>query len=218
MSPILKVGILSIQGDIEENSNVIKESFKELEIEGTIIYLKDLHNLNEIDGLIIPGGESTVIGMLLFLQGVQTDSLRKKIQEGLPILGTCAGLIMLSNRAYDKTIGDTKQALLKVLDVTIERNAFGRQHESFESELDIPYLGERRFNGVFIRGPAVTEIGNNVEIIAEYDKKIVAVRQHNILGTSFHPELANDNRFHINLVKLMVEYNRSKKEYDKLDS
>lgn len=211
MTPILKVGILSIQGDIEENSNAIKGSFEELEIEGTIIYMKDLRDLDEIDGLIIPGGESTVIGMLLFLQGVQTDLLRKKIQDGLPILGTCAGLIILSNRAYDKTIGETRQELLKVLDVTIERNAFGRQHESFESELDIPYLGERRFNGVFIRGPAITEIGNNVEIIAKYNNKIVAVRQNNILGTSFHPELANDNRFHTNLTKLMVEYNKSKK-------
>ena len=211
MNPVLKVGLLSIQGDIEENSNAIKESFEELGIEGTIIYMKDLNELDEIDGLIIPGGESTVIGMLLFLQGVKTDLIIKKIQEGMPILGTCAGLIMLSNRAYDKTIGETKQPLLKVLDVTIERNAFGRQHESFESDLDIPYLGERRFNGVFIRGPAITEIGNNVEIIAEFDKKIVAVRQNNILGTSFHPELANDNRFHINIVKLMAEYNRSKK-------
>lgn len=211
MNPVLKVGVLSIQGDIEENSNAIKESFEELGIEGTIIYMKDLNELDEIDGLIIPGGESTVIGMLLFLQGVKTDLIIKKIQEGMPILGTCAGLIMLSNRAYDKTIGETKQPLLKVLDVTIERNAFGRQHESFESDLDIPYLGERRFNGVFIRGPAITEIGNNVEIIAEFDKKIVAVRQNNILGTSFHPELANDNRFHINIVKLMAEYNRSKK-------
>lgn len=218
MTPILKVGILSIQGDIEENSNAIKESFEELEIEGTVIYLKDFHDLDEIDGIIIPGGESTVMGMLLFLKGFQTDLIKKKIQEGLPILGTCAGLIMLSNRVYDKTIGETKQALLKVLDVTIERNAFGRQHESFESELNIPYLGEKRFKGVFIRGPAITEIGSNVEIIAEYDKKIVAVRQNNILGTSFHPELANDNRFHINLVKLMVEYNRSKKEYGKLNT
>jgi len=212
LKPLLKAGILSFQGDIEENSNAIKESFKELEIEGTVIFVKDLQDLDEIDGLIIPGGESTVIGMLLFLKGVQPDLIRKKIQEGLPILGTCAGLIMLSNKAYDKTIGETKQALLKVLDVTIERNAFGRQHESFESELDISYLGERKFNGVFIRGPAITEIGNDVEIIAEYDKKIVAVRQNNILGTSFHPELANDNRFHTNLVKLMVDYNKSRKE------
>ena len=209
---MLKVGILSIQGDIEENSNAIKESFEELGIEGDIVYIKDLSDLDELDGLIIPGGESTVIGMLLFLQGIQIDLLKKKIQDGLPILGTCAGLIMLSNKAYDKTIGETKQELLKVLDVTIERNAFGRQHESFESELDIPYIGEREFNGVFIRGPAITEIGKNVEVIAKYENKIVAVRQNNILGTSFHPELANDNRFHINLTKSMVEYNKSKKK------
>lgn len=209
---MLKVGILSIQGDIEENSNAIKESFEELGIECGIVYMKDLSDLDELDGLIIPGGESTVIGMLLFLQGIQVDLLKKKIQDGLPILGTCAGLIMLSNKAYDKTIGETKQELLKVLDVTIERNAFGRQHESFESELDIPYIGERRFNGVFIRGPAITEIGKNVEVIAKYENKIVAVRQNNILGTSFHPELANDNRFHTNLTKSMVEYNKSKKK------
>jgi 5'-phosphate synthase pdxT subunit len=211
LNTVLKAGILSFQGDIEENSNAIKESFEELKIEGTVTCMKDLRDLDEIDGLIIPGGESTVIGMLLFMQGVQIESIRKKIQEGMPILGTCAGLIMLSNKAYDKTIGETKQALLKVLDVTIERNAFGRQHESFESELDISYLGEKRFNGVFIRGPAITEIGNDVEIIAKYDKKIVAVKQNNVVGTSFHPELANDNRFHTNLVKLMVEYNKSKK-------
>lgn len=212
MTHMLKVGILSIQGDIEENSNAIKESFEELGIEGGIVYIKDLSDLDELDGLIIPGGESTVIGMLLFLQGIQVDLLKKKIQDGLPILGTCAGLIMLSNKAYDKTIGETKQELLKVLDVTIERNAFGRQHESFESELDIPYIGERRFNGVFIRGPVITEIGKNVEVIAKYENKIVAVRQNNILGTSFHPELANDNRFHTNLTKSMVEYNKSKKK------
>ncbi len=212
MTHILKVGILSIQGDIEENSNAIKESFEELGIEGGIVHIKDLSDLDELDGLIIPGGESTVIGMLLFLQGIQVDLIKKKIQDGLPILGTCAGLIMLSNRAYDKTIGETKQELLKVLDVTIERNAFGRQHESFESELDIPYIGKREFNGVFIRGPAITEIGKNVEVIAKYDNKIVAVRQNNILGTSFHPELANDNRFHTNLIKSMVEYNKSKKK------
>lgn len=212
MTHMLKVGILSIQGDIEENSNAIKESFEELGIECGIVYMKDLSDLDELDGLIIPGGESTVIGMLLFLQGIQVDLLKKKIQDGLPILGTCAGLIMLSNKAYDKTIGETKQELLKVLDVTIERNAFGRQHESFESELDIPYIGEREFNGVFIRGPAITEIGKNVEVIAKYENKIVAVRQNNILGTSFHPELANDNRFHTNLTKSMVEYNKSKKK------
>jgi pyridoxal 5'-phosphate synthase pdxT subunit len=209
---MLKVGILSIQGDIEENSNAIKESFEELGIEGDIVYIKNLNGIDELDGLIIPGGESTVIGMLLSLQGIQVDLLKKKIQDGLPILGTCAGLIMLSNSAYDKTIGETKQELLKVLDVTIERNAFGRQHESFESELDIPYIGERRFNGVFIRGPAITEIGKNVEVIAKYENKIVAVRQNNVLGTSFHPELANDNRFHTNLTKSMIEYNNSKKK------
>ena len=212
MTSNLKVGILSIQGDIEENSNAIKESFEELGIEGGIVYMRDLSDLDELDGLIIPGGESTVIGMILFLQGVQIDLLKKKIQDGLPILGTCAGLIMLSNRAYDKTIGDTKQELLKVLDVTIERNAFGRQHESFESELDIPYLGQRGFNGVFIRGPIITETGKNVEIIAKYNDKIVAVRQNNILGTSFHPELAKDNRFHMNFTKSMIEYSKSKKK------
>jgi pyridoxal 5'-phosphate synthase pdxT subunit len=207
----LRIGILGIQGDIEENSDAINEALKELQIEGSVIFLKNFTSVTEIDGLIIPGGESTVIGMLLFLQKVQLDLLKNKIQSGLPVLGTCAGLILLANKTYDKTVGETKQHLLEILDVTVERNAFGRQKDSFESKLNIPFLGEETFNGVFIRGPAITEIGEGVQILTKLDNKIVAVRQNNIIATSFHPELANDNRFHKSFLNMCLEYNNSKK-------
>lgn len=211
MTNILRIGILSIQGDIEENSSASKQALEELGIEGKIILMKDLSNLSQIDGLIIPGGESTVISTLLFLRGIKTELLKNKIDEGLPILGTCAGLIMLANRVYDKNIGETKQELLKVLDITAERNAFGRQYESFESELNIPFLGERPFKGVFIRAPTIKKIGNNVQIIAQLNDKIVAVRQNSIIATSFHPELADDSRFHMYFLKLSMEYNQTRR-------
>jgi 5'-phosphate synthase pdxT subunit len=182
----------------------------ELNIQGNVILIKELSKIDTLDGLVIPGGESTVIGTLLFLEESQKEILKKKILDGLPVLGTCAGLIFLSKRAYDKRLGNTKQHLLGLLDVTVERNAFGRQHESFENQLSIPAIGDKLFKGVFIRGPIITETGNDVEVLSRLEEKIVAVQQKNILATSFHPELANDNRFHRKLIELCLSYNKSK--------
>lgn len=206
----LKIGILSIQGDIEENSAAVKESLRELEIEGQIVHLKNTSGIEELHGLVIPGGESTVMGILLSLQKIQLDLLVKKINEGLPILGTCAGLILLANNAHDKTIGETKQQLLQILDVTVERNSFGRQRDSFEAELEIPMLGKEPFKGVFIRGPAITDLGKKVQILTKFGNKVVAVRQDNIIATSFHPELANDNRFHKAFLNICIRYCESR--------
>jgi 5'-phosphate synthase pdxT subunit len=182
----------------------------ELNIEGNVIPIKDMSKIDMLDGLVIPGGESTVIGTLLFLDESQKEILRNKILNGLPVLGTCAGLIFLSKRAYDKRLGDTKQHLLELLDVTVERNAFGRQYESFENQLSVPAIGDDLFKGVFIRGPVITETGNDVEVLCRLEEKIVAVQQKNILATSFHPELADDNRFHKKLIELCLSYNESK--------
>ena len=207
----LRIGILGIQGDIEENSDAIKEALKELQIEGSVIFLKKFADISEIDGIIIPGGESTVIGTLLFLHRVQLELLKNKIENGLPVLGTCAGLILLANKAYDRTIGETKQQLLESLNVTVERNAFGRQKDSFETQLSIPILGEDPFKGVFIRGPAITNIGENVQVLTKLDNKIVAVQQNNIIATSFHPELANDIRLHKSFLTMCLKYSNSRK-------
>lgn len=206
----LKIGILSIQGDIEENASAVEKSLLELETEGQILLLKNASGIEDLHGIVIPGGESTVMGILLSLQKIHLNLLVRKISEGLPVLGTCAGLILMANKAQDKTLGETKQQLLQVLDVTVERNAFGRQCESFEADLEIPLLGQQPFKGVFIRGPVITEVGKNVQILARFENKIVAVRQDNIMATSFHPELANDNRFHKKFLSTCIRYYKSK--------
>jgi len=154
-----------------------------------------------VQGLVVPGGESTAIGRLAENKGI-LQTLRGRIEKGLPTLGTCAGIIMLANKVYDRTVGETKQHLLGGLDVTVERNAFGRQRESFEADLSIPLLGHDNFRGVFIRSPVVKQVGQGVEVLSKLEEKVVAVRHGNVIGTSFHPELSGDTRLHEYFVRL----------------
>jgi len=204
----IKVGVLGIQGDIEENILSTAETLKKLNLRGTVESVRYSESIAELDGLILPGGESTVIGSLLSIQGKVFQTIEKKIKEGMPVFGTCAGLIMLSKRAYDKIVGETKQKLFGILDVVIERNAFGRQHESFEVDLEIPVLGKEPFRGIFIRSPIVNNIGENVIILTKLNDKIVAVKQNNIIGTSFHPELSADRRLHELFIKDILEFRK----------
>ncbi len=155
-------------------------------------------------GLVVPGGESTAIGRLAENKGI-LQTFRGRIEKGLPTLGTCAGIIMLANEVYDRTAGETKQHLLGGLDVTVERNAFGRQRESFEANLSIPALGNDPFRGVFIRAPIVKQISSKVEVLSKLEDRIVAVRQGNIVGTSFHPELSGDTRLHEYFVRTVTQ-------------
>lgn len=204
----IKVGVLGIQGDIEENILSTVEALKKLNLRGTVESVRYSESIAELDGLILPGGESTVIGSLLSIQGKVFQTIEKKITEGMPVLGTCAGLIMLSKRTYDKVVGETKQKLFGMLDVVIERNAFGRQHESFEVDLEIPVLGKEPFRGIFIRSPIVNNVGDNVTILTKLSDKIVAVKQNNIIGTSFHPELSADRRLHELFIKDILEFRK----------
>jgi 5'-phosphate synthase pdxT subunit len=204
----IKVGVLGIQGDIEENILSTAEALKKLNLRGTVESVRYSESIAELDGLILTGGESTVIGSLLSIQGKVFQTIEKKIKEGMPVFGTCAGLIMLSKRAYDKIVGETKQKLFGILDVVIERNAFGRQHESFEVDLEIPVLGKEPFRGIFIRSPIVNNIGENVIILTKLNDKIVAVKQNNIIGTSFHPELSADRRLHELFIKDILEFRK----------
>ena len=203
----IKVGVLGIQGDIEENILSTDEALKKLNLRGTVESVRYSESIAELDGLILPGGESTVIGNLLSIQGKVFQTIEKKIKEGMPVLGTCAGLIMLSKRTYDKVVGETK--LFGMLDVVIERNAFGRQHESFEVDLEIPVLGKEPFRGIFIRSPVVNNIGESVTILTKLNDKIVAVKQNNIIGTSFHPELSADIRLHELFIKDSAEFSKN---------
>ena len=197
----MKIGVLALQGDIEENINASKRALANLKKEGKVLQVKYPNQIKEIDALIIPGGESTVIGLLALLNNA-TDAIIDRINGGMPVLGTCAGMILLAKRAYDKVVGETKQQLLSLLDIVVERNAFGRQIDSFEAEIDIDNIAEK-FNGVFIRAPIIAEYGNKVKPIAKFADKVVAVQQDNIIGTSFHPELSDDTRVHEYLIKMI---------------
>jgi len=155
-------------------------------------------HLDELDGIIIPGGESTTIGKLMVEYGLD-EVLQKKIREGVPIWGTCAGLILLAKETDNALAG---QPLLASMNIRVRRNAFGSQRESFETNLSVPALGEAPFHAFFIRGPAIEAVGPGVEVLATLDDgTIVAVREGPLLGTAFHPEVAQthgqqDSRFH----------------------
>lgn len=200
----LVIGVLGFQGDIEEHITISKLALKELQFNGRVIIVKKNCDLEALNGLIIPGGESTVMGRLSIFNQTITI-MKEKIREGMPVMGTCSGLIMLASRVYDRVVGETNQPTLGVLDVVVERNAFGRQRESFEVDLDIPIIGEKKFRGVFIRAPIVREIGPNVQVLSKLNNLIVAVQQGNIIGTAFHPELTNDSRLHQYFIKIVAE-------------
>ncbi len=198
------VGVLSIQGDVQENLLSTKAAIDELGIDGKIIDVKTPEELSELDGLIIPGGESTTIGQLSLVNG-SLKILKEKIQNGMPVLGICAGMIMLSNTANDRVVGKIDQPLLNILDIKLERNSFGRQKDSFESDISMDSINIPKFNGVFIRAPSVSNVGSDVEILSKFNDRIVAVKKGNVIGTAFHPELTTDTSLHkyfINLVTL----------------
>ena len=179
-----------------------KSALDELGIDGTIIDAKTPYEISQLDGLIIPGGESTTIGQLSLVNG-SLKALKEKIESGMPVLGICAGMIMLSNIANDKVVGKTDQPLLDILDITLERNSFGRQRESFETEISMDSINIPKFNGVFIRAPSVSDIGSDIEILAKYNDKIVAIKKGNVIGTAFHPELVEDISLHKYFVNLV---------------
>jgi len=198
----LNIGVLSIQGDVEENISHTKDALLELKTEGMVNSVKTPEQIEQLDGLIIPGGESTTIGQLSLVNG-SLKKIKEKIDSGMPVLGICAGLILLARSSKDRILGETDQPLLEILDVKVERNSFGRQRDSFESEVSMEPIEIPKFNGVFIRAPSVVDIGDKVEIISKINQKIIAVKQGKILGTSFHPELTNDTSLHKYFIKMI---------------
>lgn len=184
-----RVGVLALQGDVREHLRLLDD------LGAKALAVKHPEQLDELDALIIPGGESTTIGKLATRFGL-IDPLRETIDDGLPVYGTCAGMILLASSV---TEGD--QPLIGALDVVVKRNAFGRQNESFEAKLDIEGLGDP-FHAIFIRAPWIEKVGSDVEVLAEIDEHPVMVRQGRLLATSFHPELTGDDRIHRMLLDL----------------
>jgi pyridoxal 5'-phosphate synthase pdxT subunit len=183
----LRVGVLALQGDFEAHLKMLAE----LGVEGKAVRLPK--HLDNLDGIILPGGESTTIGKLMVLYGLD-EPLQQKIQEKFPIWGTCAGLILLARETDNALEG---QPLLASMHIRVRRNAFGSQRESFETDLSVPEIGEAPFHAFFIRGPAVESVGPGVVVLATLDDgTIVAVREGHLLGTAFHPEIGGDPRFH----------------------
>ncbi|HZY93277.1 MAG TPA: pyridoxal 5'-phosphate synthase glutaminase subunit PdxT [Candidatus Bathyarchaeia archaeon] len=199
----LNIGVLGVQGDIEEHEAALKLAYRNLGLDGKVTWLKTSPQAENVQGLVVPGGESTAIGRLAEDNAV-LQTLRGRIEKGLPTLGTCAGIIMLAEEVHDRTMDETNQHLLGGLDVTVERNAFGRQRESFEANLSIPVLGSNPFRGVFIRAPIVKQVSPKVEVLSKLEDRIVAIKQGNIVGTSFHPELSRDNRLHEYFVRTVT--------------
>jgi len=181
----MKIGVLASQGAFAEHIAKLRQ----LEAEAVPVRLPE--ELEGLDGLVIPGGESTSIGRLMRDYKL-TNEIRDQARNGLPVFGTCAGMILLAKKSSDAYLES-----LGLMDITVRRNAFGRQRESFEAELTIPVLGEKPFPGVFIRAPLIEQVNSQVEILAKLaDGTIVAVRQKKLLALAFHPELTDDLRFH----------------------
>lgn len=194
---------MAIQGDVQENILSTKKALDDLGIDGTVTDVKTADDVKKLDGLIIPGGESTTIGQLSLVNS-SLRVIKEKIEGGMPVFGICAGMILLAKTASDRVVGKTNQPLLDLLEIKIERNSFGRQRESFEAEVAMDSINIPQFRGVFIRAPSVSELSSDVEVLAKFNEKIVAIKKGNIIGTSFHPELTSDvslHKYFVNLVK-----------------
>ncbi len=191
----MKIGVLAVQGAFAEHIAVLRG----IGVEGVPIRLPG--ELAGVSALILPGGESTTMRKLIERWGLR-EPIERLIEDGTPVFGTCAGMILLSRRIVD---GD--EPVFAALDVDIKRNAFGRQLDSFETDLVVPLLGERPVHAVFIRAPAVERVGPAVDVLARLDDgRVVAVRQRNVLATAFHPELAGETRFHRLLATMAADH------------
>lgn len=188
----VNVGVLALQGDVREHFAAVEKCGEHAE------RVRTRDEMNAVDGLIIPGGESSTVGMLLERYGLM-ELLRARIEAGMPVFGTCTGLILMA-----KEIAGSAQPRIGCLDVAVERNAYGRQVDSFETLVPAPQLGEEPLRAVFIRAPKISRTGPGVEVLAETESGPILVRQRHLLAASFHPELTNDLRVH----RLFLEMTR----------
>lgn len=184
-----KIAVVAMQGDFDKHLQMLTSL-------GVEAYpARTPAQIAQADGIVLPGGESTTIGKLLARYGLD-EAIQTAAEEGKAIFGTCAGLILLAREIAVGTGERGGQPTLGLLDIVVARNAFGRQVDSFEAQLDVPLLGPEPLHAVFIRAPSVVETGPQVEALATYEDKCVFVRQGNILGSAFHPELTDDDRTH----------------------
>jgi len=199
-SGCMRIGVIAIQGNVEEHVNAMRRALDRAGQEAEVIKIKHKGLVLTCNALILPGGESTTLGRLMEKEGL-SEEIRTAAHEGIPIMGTCAGLVLLGKKG-DELVKKTGQPLLSLMDITVNRNAFGRQKESFECLVDFKGL-DSPFNAVFIRAPSITGFGKNVEVLSEYNGVIIAARQKNLLALAFHPELTDDSRIHHYFLKMI---------------
>ncbi|WIY75116.1 pyridoxal 5'-phosphate synthase glutaminase subunit PdxT [Streptomyces anulatus] len=197
MSDTPLIGVLALQGDVREHLIALASA------DALARPVRRPEELAEADGLVIPGGESTTMSKLAVLFGMM-DPLRERVRAGMPVYGTCAGMILLAEKILDPRSG---QETVGGIDMIVRRNAFGRQNESFEAAVEVGGVEGGPVDGVFIRAPWVESVGAETEVIAEHGGHIVAVRQKNALATSFHPELTGDHRVHALFVDMVRAVN-----------
>ena len=200
----LKLGVLALQGAVSEHIEVLEKAMKRLKFKGEVIKVRKKDDLKGISGLVIPGGESTTINKLMLKTEIQEEIL-KLAKKGLPILGTCAGAILLAKKG-DEQVEKTKTILLDLMEMKVLRNAYGRQVNSFEVEVKIPAIGQKFFKAVFIRAPIIEKVWGKTLIWAQYQKEIIGARKGNILALTFHPELTNNLRIHEYFIKIARKY------------
>ncbi|MFC6787367.1 pyridoxal 5'-phosphate synthase glutaminase subunit PdxT [Halobaculum halobium] len=185
----MNAGVIAVQGDVSEHADAVRRAAASHGVEVDVIEIREAGVVPDCDVLLMPGGESTTISRLLSEEGID-EEIRAHVAADKPLLATCAGLIVASSDANDERV-----ATLDVLDVSVDRNAFGRQADSFEAPLSVTGLDDP-FPAVFIRAPVIDEVGEGVEVLAEWDGDPVAVKQGSVVATSFHPELTADSRVH----------------------
>ena len=197
----MKVGVIAFQGAVSEHTTILSRAFSELKIQGSVIEVRTKPDLKDLSGLIIPGGESTTISKLMKKTNM-IEYIKDKAESGMPIMGTCAGCILLAKEG-DEEVTNTKTELLELMDMKITRNAFGRQKESFETQIQIKGF-EEPYKAVFIRAPAILKVWGGCKVISKYQDKIIMARQDNFLAASFHPELTDDIRVHELFLKMIT--------------
>ncbi len=203
----VQIGVLAVQGDVLEHVNMMNEVLEKKGIKSKTILVRKPEQIEQLDGLIIPGGESTVMSRLVSemrFDNKLVNTIREKVKNGMAILGTCAGTIMLSKTSKDHVVKDFSQVLLELMDIDVIRNKYGRQQVSFELPITIEGFGKQPFPGVFIRAPVITSVRKNVDILARNSEEIFAAKQGKLLAATFHPELTDDMRFHEYFLDLIL--------------
>ncbi len=201
----MRIGVLGLQGDYEEHIHLLRKAMGEKGVSGDVVLVRDRSQLKGLSGIVIPGGESTVIGRLMERSDI-ADKLRELVSQGLPALGTCAGAILMAKRARDRVVGEVSQPLLGVMSIGVVRNAFGRQRESFETAVEVEGVG--RVRAVFIRSPAIVELWGSARSLSDMEvpglgrASILAV-ENNMIASVFHPEIVGETAIHGMLIDII---------------